>query len=152
MAQRLNARSGIAVRAGTDTKLGLDDLNQLVDALLAAKRVLFALLGGEAVYAGGAADLSGLGGGGTTYPPVTLMVQDHDGEAWPFTTSSYTALTFKVTATDSGGKPLTATTYTTGTVTAVDTQNGTNTLSLGDISVPLSNLHQIYTPGTNPGV
>lgn len=48
--------------------------------------------------------------------------------------------TFKVTAKDEAGKDLTPTTYTTGVVTAVDSQNGTATLSLGKLSVPVSDV------------
>ncbi|MDE3015908.1 MAG: flagellar hook assembly protein FlgD [Pseudomonadota bacterium] len=58
---------------------------------------------------------------------------------------------FTVVAKDSGGNPLTATTSTTGTVTAVDTQNGSASLSLGSISVPIGNVQSVYNPGTNPG-
>ena len=50
------------------------------------------------------------------------------------------AYTFKVVAKDAAGKELTATTYTTGIVTAVDSQDGTATLSLGKISVPVNNV------------
>ena len=58
--------------------------------------------------------------------------------------------TFKVTAKDAAGKDVNPTTYTSGVVTAVNTQNGTNSLSLGKINVPISTVQSIYTAGTNP--
>jgi len=54
--------------------------------------------------------------------------------------------TFTVTAKDADGKALTATTYTTGVVTSVETQNGTTTLSLGDVSVPLEDVLSVRSP------
>lgn len=61
------------------------------------------------------------------------------------------AYNFAVTVQDANGKSLTATTFTTGTVTAVNTQNGSASLSLGNVSVPLGNVQTVYNPGTNPG-
>jgi flagellar basal-body rod modification protein FlgD len=59
--------------------------------------------------------------------------------------------TFSVAAKDANGAALTATTLTSGTVTAVDTQNGTSSLSLGKVSVPLNTVQSVYNPGTNAG-
>lgn len=61
------------------------------------------------------------------------------------------AYTFAVKAKDANGKDLTATTMTTGIVVAVDTVDGVNSLSLGDISVPIESVKSVYNPGTNPG-
>ena len=58
---------------------------------------------------------------------------DNNGQQLPDGT-----YTVSVTATDAAGKAITATTSTVGVVTSIDTSNGTSSLSLGDISVPLS--------------
>ena len=97
----LSARSGLAVRAATGNRLSYDDLNQLIDALLAGKRVLTSLLGGEAIYAGGAALLADIATG-TDYPAVTLVIADDSGYLWPFKTTSATAIVFNVTSTAAG--------------------------------------------------
>lgn len=51
--------------------------------------------------------------------------------------------TYSVTAKDAAGKAITATTFTTGVVTAVDMNNGSPTLMMGTLSVPLSSVTQI---------
>lgn len=93
-------RSGLAVR-DNGGRVGKDDLNQLVDSLLATKRILLDVLGGEAIYAGGALRLADLPSG-TSYPPVTLAIADDSGYLWPFKTSSNTAIIFNVTSTAAG--------------------------------------------------
>lgn len=62
------------------------------------------------------------------------------------------AYTFSVQAKDSAGKDMDVTTYTTGIVTAVETKDGTNSLSIGSFSVPISDVRSIYTAGTNPSL
>ncbi len=58
--------------------------------------------------------------------------------------------TFSIAATDSKSAAVTATPFTSGVVTSVNTQGGTNTLSLGAITVPLNTIQSVYTAGTNP--
>jgi len=88
-------------------------------------------------------------GPGTTVAGRNQVVWQ--GSTTAGTTAPDGTYNFTVTAADSSGKALTATTMTSGVVTAVDTQNGTASLSLGGtISVPLSNVQAVYTPGTNP--
>jgi len=94
--------------------------------------------------------------GATVYSAAGTTVAGRNQLLWNGTTTSGTTApagvyNFTVTATDSSGKALATTTYTTGIVTAVDTANGTSTLSLGNMSVPLSSVQEVYTAGTNPG-
>lgn len=58
---------------------------------------------------------------------------------------------FKVEAKDDQGKAIDVTTLTTGMVTAVDTDNGTTTLTVGNMAVPLNTVRTVYNPGTVPG-
>jgi flagellar basal-body rod modification protein FlgD len=58
------------------------------------------------------------------------------------------AYKFTVTATDATGKAVTATTQTIGVVTAVNTENGTSTLAIGNISVPIANVQSVSNPGS----
>lgn len=95
------ARRGVAIRHTAGLRVGDGDLNQLSDALLAAKRVYGGILGGEGIYAGGAAALGDIADG-TDYPAVTIVVADDSGELWPFKTTSATAITFNETSTAAG--------------------------------------------------
>jgi len=95
------ARGGLGIRATGGERVGDGDLNQMIDARLAAARVLGDILGGEGVYAGGAALLADITTG-TQYPAVTLVIADDSGYLWPFKTTSATAITFNVTGTAAG--------------------------------------------------
>ena len=95
------ARGGLGIRATGGERVGDGDLNQMIDARLAAARVLGDILGGEGVYAGGAALLADITTG-TQYPAVTLVIADDSGYLWPFKTTSATAITFNVTSTAAG--------------------------------------------------
>ena len=94
--------------------------------------------------------------GATVFSAAGTTVSGRNQLLWNGNTTAGTTApdgvyNFKVTATDSAGKAITATTYTSGVVTAVETANGSNNLSLGQLSVPLSSVQSIYTAGTNPG-
>jgi len=99
------ARSGLALRVTSGDRVGSGDLNQVADSLLAGKRVILDLLGGEAIYAGGAEVLADITTG-TQYPAVTMVVADDSGNLWPFKTTSATAITFNVTSTAAGAARL----------------------------------------------
>ena len=109
MAAYASGRSGLAVRVQPGDRGGSDDFNQIIDSLLATRRALAGIIGGEAVYAGGATALADLADGGKSYPAVTLVVGDDAGYPWLFQTSSPTAIEFRVTATAAGAARLYAT-------------------------------------------
>ncbi|MDE3059857.1 MAG: hypothetical protein KGJ06_02480 [Pseudomonadota bacterium] len=89
-------------------------------------------------------------GSGTTIAGRNQVIWDGTnsttGQTMPDGTYNFT-----VTAKDANGNALTPTTFTSGTVTAVDNSQSGTTLSIGTMSVPLSGVHAVYNPGTNPG-
>jgi hypothetical protein len=101
MASTFDGRAGLGLRMDTATAVGQEDLNQMADARLALARVLGDILGGEGIYAGGAANLAAITSG-TQYPATTLLIADDSGECWPFKTTSATAIVFNETSTAAG--------------------------------------------------
>ncbi len=100
MAWSLEGRAGLAVRyggAGTSKVPGVDDFNQLVDSLVATKQVLADIVGGQALYSGGAAGLSDLTGGHTLYPAFRAILVDAGGVPWLLRANGATAIEFAVT-------------------------------------------------------
>ncbi|GFE59487.1 flagellar hook assembly protein FlgD [Geobacter sp. AOG2] len=84
---------------------------------------------------------------GKTVKTATVSAQSagDNSYTWDGTNNSGTtvpagAYTFSVSSTSSGGSALTATTYTTGTVDGVAFVNGTPTLTIGSVSVSLSDI------------
>jgi len=49
MGDYFDGRSGLGKRMATATRVGVGDLNQMADSLLAAKRVYGSILGGEGI-------------------------------------------------------------------------------------------------------
>lgn len=91
-------------------------------------------------------------GNGTTIAGRNTVIWDgsNSGTGATMPNGKYT---FKVLAKDSNGKDVDATnitTLTTGVVQAVETKDGVNTLSLGDINVPLDSIISVYNPGAAP--
>lgn len=90
-----DARLGLATvpSAAGITPSYLDCL-QWTKARLALARFLGWRVGGEGIYAGGAAVVGDLTTGGTEYPAVTLIVNDDSAYPWPIITAAATAITF----------------------------------------------------------
>jgi hypothetical protein len=97
MASYASLREGLAVQVAPGDRGGSDDFNQTTRALAAARTVLGTIVGGAAIYQGGAAALADLGDG-TTYPAVTLLLADDAGRLWAFTTTTAAAIDFRVEA------------------------------------------------------
>jgi len=91
------AGTGLAAMA-TNLRVKADDFNQSVRLALACSRMLKVLTGGEGILTGGATLIGDFGGGGTTYPAVTLLIADDVGDVWPIATTSATTITFSATS------------------------------------------------------
>ena len=94
--------AGLAVLCEGSIKVGHDDWNQAVNALIAGLRFYTERAGGEGIYDGGAAVVGDFGGAGTTYPPVSLLVEDDAADVWPKITAAYTAIDFSAIASGAG--------------------------------------------------
>ncbi len=88
-------------------------------------------------------------GTGTTIAGRNTVIWDGSNSVTG-TTMANGQYNFSVVAKDANGKDVAATTLTTGVVSAVETANGVNTLSLGNISIPLNSVLSIYNPGQPP--
>ena len=95
MAQRWTTRDGLNLIPETDQKVGAEDAAQNIYARIATANCLAtSILDGEGIYAGGAVDETDLGGGGSTYPAVALILQDDSGNYWFKRTTTNTAISF----------------------------------------------------------
>jgi len=95
MSQRWTTRDGLNLIPETDQKVGAEDAAQNIYARIATANCLAtSILDGEGIYAGGAVDETDLGGGGSTYPAVALILQDDSGNYWFKRTTTNTAISF----------------------------------------------------------
>lgn len=99
-APRLTGRvgDGLVAEAAGQNFPHIDDWNQLVGMVLASAAFVAEHAGGAGRYLGGADDETELGAGGTTYPPVALVIVDSGGNVLPFLTSSSKAISFGLTS------------------------------------------------------
>ena len=100
MSNYQTARNGLAERFTPGLKLGAGDVNQVADSLIAAKRFLADVIGGEGIYDGGASSLTDVSAG--TYPAVKVAIADDSGVMWFYETTAAQTITFNTTTATSG--------------------------------------------------
>lgn|GEM_PF-4928016 len=97
----LSTRLGLTFTGAQGDTLPAAQFNQIAKARLGLSAALSSILGGPALYAGGAAALGDISGG-TLYPACTLVLLDSSGYPWWHKTATTKAITFNVTSTATG--------------------------------------------------